>query len=586
MFASKFWNFILVLVIAVLAVIILLVPITVNESRMENTRSILQKDRGQLEALLKMEARARIDTTIVFAVNADVRKYLAMANRFKKDEKFTGEEQDALLASLRKINEDLGPMSADILFVVDRKGKVVAQIGENERSSGYSLRGFPLVDSAIRGYLRDDTWIRDGKPYRMAARPVIHQGSYQGAVVHGKRMGEDLAKVLSLATKAQAAIFVDGLVTESVLPPEPKKAAPKEGGKDKEGEEAEVKKPSNPSANDINKCLGEMVFKDEAFTMKGRSGLLLCEGGGDNPDSGKIRFYVTAIKFVGEARHGQAGVVIVRTVPPGISLAEFVLAPERKAELAGEKMTLALIGVAALVLIVLGFLIVFFEGDRPKSRFLREVESMASREGERLNIYVFRGKYRKIADAVNRAIDGAVEVLVSKATADAPSVSKILGPKDAKPRLSKPQFEIPEQISVDDVAPPPVSESKPSQPSVPSVPDDDAPTTAMKPEAAPGKPPPPKAGPGKPPPPKGGPGKPPPPRAAEDPEARYKAIYKEFFDLKTSCGESTDGLTFERFRATLKKQEDAIMERTSCARVDFRVYVKEGKAALKATPVK
>jgi hypothetical protein len=108
----------------------------------------------------------------------------------------------------------------------------------------------------------------------------------------------------------------------------------------------------------------------------------------------------------------------------------------------------------------------------------------------------------------------------------------------------------------------------------------------MKPEAGPGKPPPPKGGPGKPPPPKGGPGKPPPPRAAEDPEARYKAIYKEFFDLKTSCGESTDGLTFERFRATLKKQEDAIMERTSCARVDFRVYVKEGKAALKATPVK
>jgi hypothetical protein len=419
----------------------------------------------------------------------------------------------------------------------------------------------------------------------MAARPVIHQGAYQGAVVHGKRMGEDLATLLSLATKAQAAIFVDGLVTESVLPPEkPMAAQPDE----KAAEKAEEQKPSFPSDNDINKCLGETVFKDEAFLTKGRSGLLLCEGGGDAPESGKLRFYVTSLKFVGEARHGQAGVVIVRTVPPGISLKEFVLAPERKAELAGEKLTLAVIGAAALLLIVFGFLIVFFEGDRPKSKFLREVENMASREGERLNIYVFRGKYRKIADAVNRAIDGAVEVLVSKATADAPSVSKILGPKESKPRLSKPQFEIPEQISVDDVAaPPPMSESKPSQPSVPSVPEDEAPTTAVKPAApSAAKPPPPLAAPGKPPPPRGAPGKPPPPKAAEDPEARYKAIYKEFFDLKTACGESTDGLTFDRFRATLKKQEDAITERTKCSHVDFRVYVKEGKAALKATPVK
>lgn len=581
MFASKFWNFLLVFVIAALAVIILLVPVSVNESRLENTRSILQKDRVQLEAVLKMEARARIDATIAFAVNADVRKSIAMANRFKPEEKFTGEEQDALLAALRKVNEDLGPMGADILFIIDRKGKVVAQIGENERSSGYSLRGFPLVDSAIRGYLRDGTWIRDGKPYRMAARPIIHQGLYQGAVVHGKRMDEDLARLLSLATKAQAAIFVDGLVTESVVP-EVRKAPVKAEKKEKKGDEEDAEQedaPSFPSDNDINKCLAETVFKDKAYLEKGRSGLLLCEGGGDNPEVGAIRFYVTSMKFVGEARQNNAGVVIARTVPPGVSLSEFVLAPERKAELSQKKMALAVIGGAALLLIIIGFLVVFFEGDRPKSRFLSEVESMASREGERLNIYVFRGKYRKIADAVNRAIDSAVEVLVSKATADAPSVSKILGPKATGERLSKPQFEIPEKISIDDVAPPPDAASQPSAPSKPSGPPVASRGAAP---AAPAKPapPPPKAGPMPPPP------KPAPPPQGDDREARYQRIYKEFFDLKTACGESTEGLTFDRFKATLKKQEDAIRERTSCSAVNFKVYVKEGKAALKATPVK
>jgi hypothetical protein len=587
MFASKFWSFLLVIVIVALTVVILLVPVSVNESRLENTRSILQKDRIQLEAVLKMEARARIDSTIVFGVSPDVRKSLAMANRFKPEEKFSGEEQDALLAGLRKINEDLGPMAADILFLVDMKGKVVAQIGENERTSGYSLRGFPLVDSAIRGYLRDDTWIRDGKPYRMAARPIIHQGIYQGAVVHGKRMDEDLAKLLSLATKAQSAIFVDGLVTESVMPAGGVQSGKEVKGKEKEKEEKEGEEAGKeqapeatvyPSDNDINRCLGETVFKDEAFLTKGRSGLLLCDAG-DTPESKGLKFYIAALKFVGEARHNTAGVAIIRAVPPGISLKEFVFAPERKAELSERKGTLAIIGAVALILIVLGFLVVFFEGDRPKARFLKEVENMAAREGERLNIYVFRGKYRKIADAVNRAIDSAVQVLVSKATADAPSVAKILGPKDSKPRLSKPQFEIPEQISLDEVAPPPDAGSAPSQPSAPAAPASGPPAKAAKP----GAPPPPIAAPGKPPPPT--------PRAAPppgqpDPEERYRSIYKEFFDLKTACGESTDGLTFERFRATLKKQEDAIRERTSCAHVDFRVYVKEGKAALKATPVK
>jgi hypothetical protein len=469
-------------------------------------------------------------------------------------------------------------MGADILFIVDGKGRVVAQIGENERSSGYSLAGFPLVDSAIRGYLRDDTWIRDGKPYRMAARPIIHQGVYEGAVVHGKRMDAALAEVLSRATRAQAAIFVDGLVTESVVPKAEEAGAEKDDDDGKD--EAEEKGPSYPSDNDINKCLADQVFKDEAFLEKGRSGLLLCEGGGDVADSRGLRFYIAALKFVGEARHNSAGVAIIRSVPRGVTLREFVTAPERKVELKNQKTTLAIIGAAALLLIVLSYLIVYFEGDRPKSRFLREVESMASREGERLNIYVFRGKYRKIADAVNRAIDGAVQVLVSKATADAPSVSKILGPKDAGPRLSKPQFQIPEQISLDEVAPPP-SVSQPSHPSAPSVPKA---RPAPPPSAAekPG-PPPPKPSAHRPPPPRSPQAAPPP---AQDPEERYKQIYKEFFDLKTSCGESTDGLTFERFRATLKKQEDAIRERTSCARVDFRVYVKEGKAALKATPVK
>jgi hypothetical protein len=396
------------------------------------------------------------------------------------------------------------------------------------------------------------------------------------------RMDEKLARILSAATRAQAALFVDGLVTDSVAP-----AREGEGGA-----EGDRGGPSYPGDNAINRCLGEDVFKDEKYKKKGRSSLVLCESEPEGGEGEGRKFYTTALRFVGEARDKDAGVAIIRTVPAGTTVGEFVFAPERKAELAANKGMLILIGLAALLLVLVGVLIVYLEGDRPKSRFLREVEGMAAREGERLNIYRFRGKYRKIADAVNRAIDNAVKVLVSKATSDAPSVDKILGPKGGTERLSKPAFDIPDKISLDDIAPPPESE-KPPGPAPASGPESPPPAAPAPPTEKPPAGPPagPPAAPGAKPAPPRPPAAPPSGKAGtegaeEEPETRYRRIYKEFFDLKKQCGESTEGLTYERFRATLKKQEEAIHERTKCSRVDFRVYVKEGKAALKATPVK
>jgi hypothetical protein len=69
-------------------------------------------------------------------------------------------------------------------------------------------------------------------------------------------------------------------------------------------------------------------------------------------------------------------------------------------------------------------------------------------------------------------------------------------------------------------------------------------------------------------------------------ESEWRLIYEEFLRTKAQCGETTDGLTFQKFQGTLRKNRDALMERHSCKRVKFSVYVKEGRAALKASPVK
>ena len=56
--------------------------------------------------------------------------------------------------------------------------------------------------------------------------------------------------------------------------------------------------------------------------------------------------------------------------------------------------------------------------------------------------------------------------------------------------------------------------------------------------------------------------------------------------MKKKCGESVAGLTYPKFADKLRKNRDELMSKTVCRSVKFTVYVKDGKAALKATPVK
>jgi hypothetical protein len=66
----------------------------------------------------------------------------------------------------------------------------------------------------------------------------------------------------------------------------------------------------------------------------------------------------------------------------------------------------------------------------------------------------------------------------------------------------------------------------------------------------------------------------------------YRHVFDQFIATKQSCNEPTSGLTFEKFRDKLNKNRDDLIAKTGCREVRFTVYVKDGKAALKATPVK
>jgi hypothetical protein len=69
-------------------------------------------------------------------------------------------------------------------------------------------------------------------------------------------------------------------------------------------------------------------------------------------------------------------------------------------------------------------------------------------------------------------------------------------------------------------------------------------------------------------------------------EQHFQDVFREFVATRDQCGEPNDGLTYDKFVAKLRKNKEQLVQKYACKTVRFQVYVKEGKAALKATPVK
>ena len=72
----------------------------------------------------------------------------------------------------------------------------------------------------------------------------------------------------------------------------------------------------------------------------------------------------------------------------------------------------------------------------------------------------------------------------------------------------------------------------------------------------------------------------------EEEEAHFRHIFDDFIAKKRDCGESTAGLTRDKFLQKLRENKASLVAKHHCRTVRFSVYVKDGKAALKATPIR
>jgi hypothetical protein len=228
----------------------------------------------------------------------------------------------------------------------------------------------------------------------------------------------------------------------------------------------------------------------------------------------------------------------------------------------------------------LGLVFTFLEHTRPLLALRREAHRFGKGETDQILPSKLSGVLRKVASDIADGMDHVVAK--GGGTRRAADLKQVLGDLPAQPQMSA--FALPptQEAGVEDA--------------VPSTPASGVATP--KPRSLP-KPPPGagKAGPPRPP----KPGRPeevsgstalpgsgdaPPDDADQDQLSEWRGVYEEFVATKQQCGESIEGFTYEKFEQTLKKNEATLVQRHGAKRVKFSVYVKEGKAALKANPIR
>jgi hypothetical protein len=600
MLLSRFWYVILSLGVGAGIVAVFLATSVYNRASRLAMDQALSADTQVVGWYLNDDARRRSSLLLNVCLDETIRKQLSKASATADalPKEVTTETRTALRKLAEAMPQDAG---FDAMFAVDQYGRVVGQHGYDQASGipNFELGGYPVVADALHGWVRDDSWVLDDRIYFVVARPVEVDTAQMpaGAVVGLRLVDPSFVRQVSRRTGAAVAFYAGGAVRA--------KSAP-------EG--------FDPSQLDtIVSDVGNLA-QDKDYQEKGRSKPKVLMG-----DVGVIY-----ARIPGEAWDLGAGYAVGRTA----SVVESPLGFRNLADEADKKsLPWPLAGGVFAGCVLLGLLFSILEHSRPLHTLRVEAQRMAKGESDMLQVSKFRGVYRKIASDLNDGTDKvAAKGGVPRKAADLESV---LGPIPAQPAMSAFAFPIEGGAQ----APPGASPSSPGQVPAPKAVVQPPPPRAAMPEpqrATPVQPPAPmpmpkpqalkEAEPEAPAPvapfpapapaPAAAPAAPGPHAAATgdddatvvqavppeileasatgehravqeaDEVSEWHNTYEEFVRTKKQCGEPVSGLTFEKFQHTLKKNRDQLIAKTGCKKVKFSVYVKDGRAALKASPVR
>ncbi len=550
MFLSRFWTLLLVIACALMFAVSMLAKDLVNRERQEHAEQAIYGEYDKAEVAFTLYARKRLDVLLAVSADAEVRQLVTEAGA---SEKKRDEVRSKLLTALNRLNDGLKQYKADIMMALDTKGTVIVQTGTRGRANDFSLAGLPTVDAALRGYVRDDVWKLGSDVYLIAARPVIENNRYVGAVLHAVIVNDLLASRFS--TSAQVGFYA-GQVMIAIGKPD---------------EEGLVLAPDSEVSGPLT-----TIGSQKNYVEKGRSDVVRINGKEQD-------FLALYARVRGEAALNDVGWVVLVPIAKPIALTSIY---EEAGTQDVHNLPFVLIVGAALMVLLLGWFWNYLEAERPLSRLYQAVKALETADvKDQLNVYKFKRSIRRIAKSFNTVMDYKIREAVGGA-GGAKNVNAILGSQE-NVRLSSASFRFSADVA-DDIpappsmeAPPPDARPRTGANRIGPTPPQGAPRMPTQPQKPMGVP---AVAPGAPPP-------PPPPAAAggmtdAEEKAYFQQIHQEFVALKQKLGESTDGLTFDRFEVTLKKNRDALKARYGCPSVKFNVYEKDGKASLKAVPFK
>jgi len=633
MILSRIWYVILAILLAAAYYIVALAVGQYNRRNQAAMEETLKADSQVVSWAMQVDARRRLDVLLLPAVDPNIAKALRGANG--KDTIPAASKEDAAKA-LRAFNDKLpADYKNDVLFIADREGRLVAQVGYDAVNgfAEFELGGYPAVFDALHGFLRDDTWVWGGKIARVVTRPVEDEVGQPpiGAVVALRWIDNSFAKEIGKRTRTNIAFFALGQRVASAAATDGFDEASLEAlGSDLQSVSEDKGFMENgrtdvrPLGNDKGGVLfvrlpgdawelgGGFAVARPKVAISSPTGFLT---GADDTDKKNVKLWIV-------------GVVAGAAVLFGFlfSFLEHSM-PLREMKAQAEKLRNGQIDMFTLPR--------FRGGYRPIASDINAgIQRVVEKGG---------GTARKPADL--ESILGPVPAQPNMSAFSFPLSDPSAPPQPvpsapgsfAGPAPSSPSMPNATGNNARFAGGPPPPGSRPGlPPPVNPAPGFAQPDRTM---AMPGAPPPTGGYPGAPPPAAGGAhgatvaaspggaklGPPPAPfssgsatgankklakekeedeqtmvaqpsadlisaatgaNPALDPAAEWQQVYEEFIRTKRDCGEPTDGLTFEKFQQTLKKNRDALMQRHGCKRVKFSVYVKEGRASLKATPVR
>ena len=404
MILSRIWYVILAILLAAAYYIVSLAVGQYNRRNHAAMDETLKADSQVVSWAMQVDARRRLDVLLLAAVDPAVGKALKGANG-KEQVPPPSKEEGA--KALRTFNDKLpAEYKNDVVFVTDREGRLVAQIGYEQVAAypEFELGGYAAVFDALHGFLRDDTWVWGGRIARVVTRPVEDEVGQPplGAVIGLRWVDKGFAKEIGKRTRTNIAFFALGQSVAS--------AASTEGFEEQSLEAL---------GSDL-----KAVSEDKQFKESGR----------------------TDVRPLGTDDKG--GVIFVRLPGDGWELGAGFAVARQKVSIAGpvgfingaddqDKRYVKLWIVAAIVFgaSFFGILFSFLEHSSPMGEMRRQADKLKKGELDVLQLPRFRAGFRPIATDINIGIQRVVEK--GGGTARKPAdLESILGPVPAQPSMS------------------------------------------------------------------------------------------------------------------------------------------------------